>query len=94
MNIAGPPIVITTGTEIPGCRIVKILGVTRGIALRRPPADGEQPLLPALAVRRDAELRLIDEARVLGAHAVIGMRYDSNDVEVVAYGTAVWMQAG
>ena len=32
---------------------------------------------------------MIEEAKLLHADAVIGMRYDSNEIEVVAYGTAV-----
>jgi uncharacterized protein YbjQ (UPF0145 family) len=84
-----PPVVVTTGSEIPGRRIGEILGVVRGIALRRPRSPKEHPLEPFMAVRQAAELRLIEEAKLLRAEAVIGMRYDSNDAEVVAYGTAV-----
>jgi hypothetical protein len=74
--------------------VVEILGVVRGIALRRPVTDAETPLGPSTAVRQAAELRLIEEAQALGAEAVICMRYDSNDAEVVAYGTAVRLQSG
>jgi len=34
-------------------------------------------------------MRLLEEARGLGANAVVGMRYDSTAEEVCAYGTAV-----
>lgn len=85
-----PAIVVTTGADIPGQRVVAILGVVRGIALRGRAGDGEQ-LTSSIAARQGAETRLIDEARSL-AHAVIGMRYDSNDAEVVAYGTAVRLE--
>lgn len=82
-------VVVTTGTDIPGCRVTQLLGVVRGIALRRPLGDDEAPLGPFIAVRQAAEYRLIEEAKLLHADAVIGMRYDSNEIEVVAYGTAV-----
>jgi uncharacterized protein YbjQ (UPF0145 family) len=44
--------------------------------------------------RRHAVDRMIDNARLLGANAVIAMRFDSSEIgkaraEVVAYGTAV-----
>ncbi len=82
-------VVVTTGTDIPGCRVSQLLGVVRGIVLRRPVAEGEGPLAPLMAVRQAAEHRMIEEAKLLHADAVIGMRYDSNEIEVVAYGTAV-----
>jgi uncharacterized protein YbjQ (UPF0145 family) len=44
--------------------------------------------------RRHAIDRMIDNARLLGANAVIAMRFDSSEIsqqltEIVAYGTAV-----
>ena len=44
--------------------------------------------------RRHAIDRLVDNAQLLGANAVIGMRFDSSEIgqnltEIVAYGTAV-----
>jgi uncharacterized protein YbjQ (UPF0145 family) len=44
--------------------------------------------------RRHAIDRMIDNARLLGANAVIAMRFDSSEMgqqltEIVAYGTAV-----
>jgi uncharacterized protein YbjQ (UPF0145 family) len=44
--------------------------------------------------RQEAFELLMDHARQMGANAVIGMRYDANEVmdgvtEVLAYGTAV-----
>lgn len=83
------PVVVTTGSDIPDRRVVAILGVVRGVALRRPVGSGDNPLEPSIGARQAAEQRLIDEARLFRADAVICMRYDSNEVEVVAYGTAV-----
>lgn len=88
------PIVVTTGTEIPSASVVAILGVVRGVALRRPASPHRTTLDEAIAVRRAAEERLIEEAKALRAEAVIGMRYDSSDTEVVAYGTAVRLRHG
>jgi uncharacterized protein YbjQ (UPF0145 family) len=44
--------------------------------------------------RRHAIDRMVDNARLLGANAIVGMRFDSSEIgssltEVVAYGTAV-----
>jgi uncharacterized protein YbjQ (UPF0145 family) len=44
--------------------------------------------------RRQAVDRMIENARLLGANAVVGMRFDSSEIgqsltEIVAYGTAV-----
>jgi uncharacterized protein YbjQ (UPF0145 family) len=44
--------------------------------------------------RRHAIDRMVDNARLLGADAIIGMRFDSSEMgqsltEIVAYGTAV-----
>jgi uncharacterized protein YbjQ (UPF0145 family) len=85
-----PPVVVTTGSDVPGRRVVEILGVVRGIALRR--TASENALGASIATREAAEHRLIDEAKALRAEAVICMRYDSNESEVVAYGTAVRLQ--
>jgi uncharacterized protein YbjQ (UPF0145 family) len=46
-------------------------------------------LQDARVTRDTAATRLLDEARGLGANAIIGMRYDSTADEVCAYGTAV-----
>ena len=48
------------------------------------------------AARHHAVERMVENAEVLGANAVVGLRYDSGDVgeqqgmaEIVAYGTAI-----
>ena len=85
---AGPgvpsPIVVTTGHDVPGFRITQVLAVVHGVAMR--PVGG---YAAARAARDAAAVRLLEEARGLGANAIIGMQYDSNDSEVCAYGTAV-----
>lgn len=77
--------------------VVRSVGVARGIgATFKAMAGGEVGQYTALVedTRRHALDRLIENAQVLGAHGLIGVRFDSSDMgqgltEVVAYGTAV-----
>ena len=103
---------VTTAFELPGYRIVRNLGVVRGLTVRSRSIVGNfigglQTLfggnitiyseLCELA-RQDAYRIMVDHARVLGANAVIAMRYDATEImpgvtEVLAYGTAVRVEA-
>ena len=99
---------ITTSTNLEGYRIVKHLGVIRGITVRSRSALGNiaggfQSLFGGrLSIyvelcentREEAFQLLIQHAQVIGANAIINMRYDANEImqgvtEVLAYGTAV-----
>ncbi len=99
---------VTTAFELPGYRIKQNLGVVRGIVVRsrslfgtigaglQTIVGGNISLFTKLCerTRADAFDLMIDHASELGANAVIGARYDANDVmqgvtEVLAYGTAV-----
>lgn len=99
---------VTTGFELPGHRIVKNIGVVRGIVVRsrsivgsigaglQTLLGGNITLFTAMCekARGDAFALMIEHAAQRGANAVIGMRYDANEVaagvtEVLAYGTAV-----
>jgi uncharacterized protein YbjQ (UPF0145 family) len=99
---------VTTAFDLPGHRIVKNLGVVRGIVVRsrslvgnigaglQTLVGGDITIYSELCekARADAFQRLLDHAIELGANAIIGMRYDANEVtsgvtEVLAYGTAV-----
>ncbi len=99
---------VTTAFELPGYRIKRNLGVVRGIVVRsrsligtigaglQTIVGGNISLFTKLCehTRSDAFDLMIDHASELGANAVIGARYDANDVmqgvtEVLAYGTAV-----
>ena len=99
---------ITTGINLDGYRIVKHLGVVRGITVRSRSvagniAGGFQSLFGGrLSIyvelcenaREEAYQLLIQHAQAIGANAIIGMRYDANEImqgvtEVLAYGTAV-----
>ncbi len=102
---------ITTAFELEGYKIVKNLGIVRGITVRsrnvfatigasfQTLVGGNITLFTQLCekTRLEAFEIMKQHAEDLGANAVIGMRYDANDVmsgvtEVLAYGTAVVAQ--
>jgi uncharacterized protein YbjQ (UPF0145 family) len=102
------PKLVTTAFGIDGYRIVKNLGVVRGITVRSRSIignigagiqtifGGNISLLQELCerTRQDAFILMMRHASEHGANAVVGMRYDANEVmssvtEVLAYGTAV-----
>ena len=99
---------ITTSNELEGYKIVKHLGMVRGVTVRSRSvlgniAGGFQSLFGGqLSIyvelcenaREEAYQLLIQHAQVMGANAIIAMRYDANEImqgvtEVLAYGTAV-----
>lgn len=102
------PKLVTTAFTLDGYRIVRDLGVVRGITVRSRSIignigaglqtifGGNISLLQELCerTRQEAFQIMMQHAQELGANAVIGMRYDANEVmsgvtEVLAYGTAV-----
>jgi len=99
---------IVTTNDAPGYRVVRTLGLVRGITVRSRNAiadmvGGLQSMLGgrvgtyvklAETSRAEAYDELVAHARQMGANAVIGMRYEANEImegvtEVLAYGTAV-----
>lgn len=99
---------ITTAFELDGYKIVKNLGIIRGITVRsrnvfatigaslQTIVGGNITLFTQLCEKTRSESfeLMVQHAEELGANAVIGMRYDANEVmsgvtEVLAYGTAV-----
>jgi uncharacterized protein YbjQ (UPF0145 family) len=99
---------ITTAFDFPGWRteryvgscfglIVRSMGAIKGIgAAFKSIAGGEVHQYTELLEdsRRHAIDRMVENAKLLGANAVIGMRFDSSEIgqsltEIVAYGTAV-----
>ena len=99
---------MTTALEVPGMRIRENLGVCYGLvvrsmgvvggvtasfkALRRGEISEYTQLLEDS--RRHAIDRMVDNARLLGADAIVAVRFDSSEIgnqftEIVAYGTAV-----
>ena len=98
----------STTFEIPGYIITKNFGVVRGIIVRsrsifgtigaglQTIVGGNITLLTELCekTRFDAYSEMMMHASVLGANAVVGIRYESAEVmsnvtEVICYGTAV-----
>ena len=105
---AGVPFPVTTSLALPGMTIdqdlglafglvVRSMGIAKGIgasfsALRQGEVTQYTSLLEDS--RRHAIDRMIDNARLLGANAIVAMRFDSSEIsqgltEIVAYGTAV-----
>jgi uncharacterized protein YbjQ (UPF0145 family) len=99
---------ITTGLGLPGVIIERDLGVVFGVVVRSMGfaksfgagltalRQGEVPQYTQLIEdsRRHAIDRMIDNAQLLGANAIVAMRFDSSEIsqqltEIVAYGTAV-----
>lgn len=98
----------TTSFGFEGFKISRYLGVVRGVTVRSRSVVGNfvgglQTLVGGNITvytelcehaRQEAYDLMMDHARQMGANAVIGMRYDANEVmdgvtEVLAYGTAV-----
>lgn len=98
----------TTGFDMPGFRITATLGVVRGVVVRSRSVVGTigaglQTLLGgnislftelAERTRQQAFDTMLAQAALAGGHAVIGIRYDANELmkgvtEVLCYGTAV-----
>ena len=99
---------MTTAFDLPGYRIVATHGVVRGIVVRSRSIVGSigaslQTLIGGNITlytqlceraRADAFALMLSHAEERGANALIGVRYDANEVmagvtEVLAYGTAV-----
>lgn len=99
---------ITTVLELPNKKIVKNFGLVKGITVRSRSifgtiggalhtiVGGNITLFTNLCekTRQEAFELMVKHAEEMGANAIIGVRYDANDVmsgvtEVLCYGTAV-----
>ncbi|MHB1876401.1 MAG: YbjQ family protein [Streptosporangiaceae bacterium] len=104
----GGPIPVTTAQTIVGLEIAEDLGMAFGLVVRsmgfarsvgaglKSLRQGEVSQYTELLEdsRRHAIDRLVENARLMGANAVVAMRFDSSEIgqqltEIVAYGTAV-----
>ena len=102
----------TTTFDFQGHKIVEYKGLTRGIVVRAPTIS--QGIVGGLnkviggrigayremceQARGEALDSLLQHAEEIGANAVVGLRYESSDVdgsatEVLCYGTAVVIEA-
>jgi uncharacterized protein YbjQ (UPF0145 family) len=104
--------IVATTEKVAGYRTAKTLGQVFGVVVRsrglggnilaglRSIAGGEIHEYTQLLeeTRRQAVDRLVKNATVMGANAVIMMRFDSSEIgqymsEIVAYGTAAIVEA-
>lgn len=102
------PKLVTTAFELPGYHIVRNFGVVRGIVVRsrsivgtigaslQTLVGGNISLYTQLCerARSDAYSLMLEHGAEAGGNALIGVRYDANEIapgvtEVLAYGTAV-----
>ena len=98
----------TTAFDLPGYRTVQTLGVVRGITVRsrsivgsfvgglQTIVGGNITIYTELCerAREDAFQLMLQHAEQVGANAIVGVRYDANEImagvtEVLCYGTAV-----
>jgi uncharacterized protein YbjQ (UPF0145 family) len=103
-----PVVIVTTTENIPGYRVCDVKGHVFGLVVRsrglggniaaglRSIVGGEIKEYTSLLeeTRRHATDRLVQNAQVMGANAIVMMRFDSTEIaqsmtEIVAYGTAV-----
>jgi len=103
----------TTSFDLEGFRVTRNLGVVRGITVRSRSIfgsigasiqtlfGGNITLMTELCekTRSDAFHMMLEHAQAMGANAVIGVRYDANELmdgvtEVLCYGTAVVVERG
>jgi uncharacterized protein YbjQ (UPF0145 family) len=85
---------VTTAFELPGCRILRSLGVVRGITVRSRSIVGNflggiQALFGGNITiytelceqaRHETYQEMLQQARRLGANGIIGMRYDATEI--------------
>ena len=107
----GFSMIVSTTNDVVGYRVVRHLGVVRGITVRSRSVvgnfmgniqsvfGGKLSVYVSLAetARQEAFDHMCEHAQSGGANAIIGMRYDANEImdgitEVLAYGTAVWVE--
>jgi uncharacterized protein YbjQ (UPF0145 family) len=100
--------ITTTANVIDGYDVVETFGIVRGIVVRsrsvfgtlgavlQTMRGGNISMLQELCerTRADAYSSAVEHARVLGANALLAMRYDATEImqgvsEVLCYGTAV-----
>jgi uncharacterized protein YbjQ (UPF0145 family) len=103
--------IVSTTNDVAGYKVTRHLGVVRGITVRSRSVvgnfvgglqsvfGGKLSVYVGLAetARQEAFDHMCEHAAQGGANAIIGMRYDANEImdgitEVLAYGTAVWVE--
>ncbi len=101
-------IIVTTSNEVPGKKVVKIIGIVRGSTVRarnigRDIGAGLKNIVGGEIVtytemanqsRDEAYNRMVNNAKDMGADAIIGFKFTTSMImtgaaEMLAYGTAV-----
>lgn len=101
-------LLLVTTDDVPGRRIAEVLGLVRGNTIRarhvgrdimaafRNMVGGEiKDYTKMMGESREQAIdRLVDQAKTLGANAIVGVRFTTSSVmagasELLAYGTAV-----
>jgi len=86
--------IVVTTNDVPGYRVVKVIGLVRGLSVRSRSIvgnvgatfqilkGGNISIYTKLAetARQEAYELLLAQAREMGANAVIAMRYDANEI--------------
>jgi len=103
--------IIVTSSSIPGKEIKKSFGIVRGntvrarnigkdiVAVFKNIVGGEiEEYTKLLAESREQSIdRMMEEAKALGANAIVDCRFSTsyimqNAAEILVYGTAVWIE--
>lgn len=85
---------VATTNDLPGYRVVRVLGVARGVTVRsrniiagfgaflQTVRGGNISIYTKLAeqARQEAHDLLIEHATSMGANAIVAMRYDANEI--------------
>jgi uncharacterized protein YbjQ (UPF0145 family) len=87
-------VIVATTNDLPGYRVVRVIGLVRGITVRsrsiigtiggalQSIVGGNISLFTSLAetARQEALDLMVKHAEEMGANAVIAMRYDANEI--------------
>lgn len=86
--------IVTTTNDLPGHRVVRHIGLVRGVTVRSRNAiasvgagiqslfGGNVTIYTSLAeqARQEAYELLVQHAQAMGANAILAMRYDANEI--------------
>lgn len=86
-------VLVTTGNDLAGFRVIEYLGVVRGIIVRSPNigqsfvgafkqivgGNISQYVDVCEAARHEAYAQMVAHAEAMGAHAIVAMRYDATE---------------